>query len=138
MIKIKNYYYFIVGILCVLFAFTHTYNGHTSVLKVFEAVPIDINTKTVFHYIWDIITVENLIFGIILLIMAFHKDLTKVKLVAYLIAIILAARWIVILFYTLQYNKASVSQIVPDTIAILLITGLLFLGTSVRREEVRI
>jgi len=132
---IKNYYYFIVGILCVLFAFTHALNGHTAVLKVFETNPIDVNTKTVFHYVWHIITVENLIFGIILLFMAFYKDLTKVRFVAYLIAIILVARWVVILFFTMQYNKGSVSQIIPDTIAILIVVGLLFLGMRVKSKE---
>lgn len=117
-----------------LFAFTHAFNGHTSVLKVFETIPIDINTKTVFHYIWDIITVENLIFGIILFFMAFYKDLTKVQFVAYLIAIILVARWFVILFYTMHYNKNSVSQIIPDTIAIIVVVGLLFLGTRIKSK----
>ncbi|MFT3739239.1 MAG: hypothetical protein QM786_10815 [Breznakibacter sp.] len=132
---IKNYYYFIVGILCVLFAFTHALNGHMAVLKVFETNPIDVNTKTVFHYVWHIITVENLIFGIILLFMAFYKDLTKVQFVAYLIAMILVARWGVILFFTMKYNKDSISQIIPDTIAILIIIGLLFLGTRVKSRE---
>ncbi len=75
---VKNYYYFIVGLLCLLFAFTHALNGYIAVLKVFETAPIDINTKTIFHYVWHIITVENLIFGIILLFMAFYNDLTKV------------------------------------------------------------
>lgn len=132
---IKNYYYLIVGILCVLFAFTHAINGHTSVLKVFETNPVDINTKTVFYYVWDIITIENLIFGIILLFMAFYKDLIKVQFVAYLIAIILVARWFVILFYTIQNNKASVSQMIPDTIAIIVVVVLLLLGTRVKSKE---
>lgn len=90
-------------------------NGHTSVLKVFETNPVDVNTKTVFYYDWDIITIENLVFGIILLFMASHKDLIKVQFVAYLIAITLFSRWFVILFYTMQNNKASVSQLIPDT-----------------------
>lgn len=132
---IKNYYYFIVGILCLSFAFTHALNGHTDVLKAFETNPIDISTKTVFYYVWHIITVENRIFGIILLFMAFYTDLTKVRFVAYLIAIILIARWGVILFFTMQYNKGSVSQIIPDTIAILIVAGLLFLGTRIKSKE---
>lgn len=131
---IKNYYYLIVGILCVLFAFTHALNGHTSVLKVFETNPIDINTKTIFFYVWDIITVENLIFGIMLIVIAFYKDLTKVQFVAYLISIILIIRWIVILIYTMLYNNDSVSQIIPDTIAIIVVVGLLILGTRVKSK----
>ncbi len=135
---IKNYYYFVVGILCVLFAFTHWWNGHAVVLKVFETNPIDINTKTVFHYVWDIITAENLIFGTILLFMSFYKDLIKVRFVAYLIAIILVARWIVILFYTMYYNQGSVSQIIPDTIAILIVVGLLFLGSRLKSKDANV
>ena len=135
---IKNYYYFIVGILCILFAFTHAFNGHTSVLKVFETNPIDVNTKTVFHYVWHIITAENLIFGIILLFMAFYKDLTKVQFAAFLIAIILVARWVVILFFTILYNKSSLSQIITDTIAIIVVVGLLFLGTRVKSKKANV
>ncbi|MDD2611634.1 MAG: hypothetical protein PHR38_02470 [Bacteroidales bacterium] len=132
----NNYYYFTVGVLCILFAFTHALNGFTSVLKVFETNPTDVSTKTIFHYVWHIITVENLIFGITLLIMAFYKDLTKVRFVAYVIAIILIARWAVILFFTMQYNKGSVSQITPDTIAIIVVVGLLLLGIRVKSKEV--
>jgi tryptophan-rich sensory protein len=135
---IKNYYYFVVGILCVLFAFTHAWNGHTAVLKIFETNSIDINTKTVFHYVWDIITVENLIFGIILLFMSFYKDLTKVRFVAYLIAIILVARWAVILFYTMYYNQGAILQIIPDTIAILFVVILLFLGSRLKSKDANV
>jgi bacteriorhodopsin len=110
-------------------------NGFTSVLKVFETDITDVNTKTIFHYVWHIITVENLIFGITLLFMAFYKDLTKVRFVAYLIVIILIARWAVILFFTMQYNKGSVSQIIPDTIAIIVVFGLLLLGIRVKSKE---
>jgi hypothetical protein len=35
-------------------------------------------------------------------------------------------------YFTLQYNKGSVSQIIPDTIAILIVVGLLFLGIRVK------
>jgi len=135
---IKNYYYLIVGILCVLFAFTHAWNGQITILPIFDTVPIDLNTKTVFHYVWHIITAENLIFGIALLFMAFYKDLTKVRFVAWLIAIILVARWIAILFYTMLHNKNSISQIITDTIAILILVGLLFLGTRVKNKDANV
>ena len=67
--------------------------------------------------------------------MAFYKDLTKVRFVAYLIAIILIARWAVILFFTMQYNESSLSQIIPDTIAIIVVVALLFLGIRVKSKE---
>jgi len=135
---IKNYYYFIVGILCVLFALTHAWNGQTLVLSVFDTVPIDLNTKTVFHYVWHIITAENLIFGTALLFMAFYKDLTKGRLVAWLIAIIMMGRWIVILSFTLFYTESTISQIIPDSLAILVVIGLLILGTRVKSKDTHV
>ena len=135
---IKNYYYFIVGILCVLFALTHAWNGQTLVLLVFDTVPIDLNTKTVFHYVWHIITAENLIFGTALLFMAFYKDLTKGRLVAWLIAIIMMGRWIVILSFTLFYTESTISQIIPDSLAILVVIGLLILGTRVKSKDTHV
>jgi hypothetical protein len=57
-----NIFYLIVGILCVLFAFTHTLNGLDNSLQVLNTVGIDNGTRTVFTYIWHIIGIENLVF----------------------------------------------------------------------------
>lgn len=86
---IRNYFYLIVGLLCILFAVTHTLNGVETTLPSLDNVQIENNTKVVFTYVWHIIGIENLIFGIALLIVAFRKNLLKVKFAAWLIIVIL-------------------------------------------------
>jgi hypothetical protein len=129
---IKNYFYLIVGILCVLFAVTHTLNGFATSLQILENSIIDNNTKVGFTYVWHIIGIENLILGIILCIMAFQKDLSKVKFAAWLIILIIAMRCIVITVVTLLNNSGNVMQLIPDTIAIFVVIVLLLLGTKVK------
>jgi hypothetical protein len=89
---IKNYYYLIVGILSILFSFTHAWNGQTSFLPITNASDIDLESKTTIFYIWHIITFENLIFGVAFLVMSFCKDLSKVKFTAWMIALIMIFR----------------------------------------------
>lgn len=67
----KNYFYLIVGFLCVLFAVTHTLSGITTSLQILENSEIENNTIVTLTYVWHIIGVENLILGLALLFMAF-------------------------------------------------------------------
>jgi len=75
-----NIYFLIVGILSILFSVTHALNGHATVLSLIDASNFETNIKTIIFYVWHIITVENLIFGIAFLIIAFYKDSSKVNL----------------------------------------------------------
>ncbi len=131
---IRNYFYFTVGLLCILFAITHTLNGVVTTLPILDNVEIENNTKVIFTYVWHIIGIENLVFGIALLIMAFRKDLLQVKFVAWLIISILAMRWIVITSFTLLSNNSNLKQLIPDTIAIFVLIILLLLGTKVKNK----
>lgn len=126
---IKNYYYLIVGILSILFSFTHAWNGQTSFLPIINASDIDLESKTTIFYIWHIITFENLIFGVAFLVMSFCKDLSKVKFTAWMIALIMIFRWVVIFGSTLFKNKNSIKDILIDAIAIIVLVGLIILGT---------
>lgn len=130
----RNYYYLIVGLLCVLFAVTHTLNGMETSLSGLHHAPIDNNTKVTFTYVWHIIGIENLVFGIALLIMAFQKNQIKVKFTAWVIMAILALRWIVITFFTVLNNDGNFKQLIPDTIAIFVVIILLLLGTKVKER----
>ncbi len=129
---IKNYFYLIVGVLCVLFAVTHTLNGITTSLQILDNSVIENNTKVAFTYVWHIIGIENLVFGIALLIMAFQKNQLKVRFAAWLIITILVLRWMIITLSTLLNNSGDVMQILPDTVAIFVVTVLLVLGTRVK------
>lgn len=131
---IRNYFYLIVGLLCILFAVTHTLNGMATTLPILDTVEIENNAKVAFTYVWHIIGIENLVFGIALLIMAFRKNLLEVKFTAWLIIVILAMRWIVITSFTLLNNNGNLKQIIPDTIAIFVVIILLLLGTKVKNK----
>lgn len=129
---VKNYFYLIVGVLCILFAVTHTVNGVTTTLEALDNSVVGNNVKVAFTYVWHIIGIENLVFGIALIIMAFQKSLSKVRFVAWLIITILALRWIVILSFTLMNTSTEIMQIIPDTVTIFVVITLMVLGTRVR------
>lgn len=118
-----------------LFAFTHTFNGTATVLPILDTSGMESSTKTTFTYIWHIIGVENLILGIALLIMAFSRDLSKVKFTAWLIIAILTLRWITIAAVMIISEGSSIKQIIPDTIAMFLLIVLLLLGIRVRSTD---
>jgi hypothetical protein len=133
---IKNYFYLIVGILCLLFAVTHTWNGLEKILPVLDDSEIDVGTKTIFTYVWHVIAVENLVFGISLLIMAFRKNREEVKFTAWVIVALLVVRWIVITLFTVLNAEGNIMDLLPDTIAISVVVILILLGTRKKSKPV--
>ena len=129
---IKNYYYLVVGALCILFAVTHTLNGIAANLQLLSDSVIENSAKVAFTYVWHVIGIENLVFGIALFIMAFQKNLSRVKFTTWLIIMILAIRWIVISVFTLSNSISNVMQLIPDTVAIFVVIALLLFGTKVK------
>ena len=126
---IYNYYYLITSIICILSAFTHALNGQKNDLSKINQGDIDLTTKTTIFYVWHIITAENMIFGLALAIMSVSNDLSKVKFVAFLIAIILIARLAVIVGSTLLKNRKGLAETLVDSIAIIILVGLIIAGT---------
>ena len=124
-----NSYYLIVGILSILFSFTHAWNGQTTVLPIIDTSNIDLATKTMNFYVWHILTAENFIIGISFLGMAFYKDMSKVRITAWFIAIIMIARWGVIFGSTLFRNITDLTGTLTDLIVIIIYVGLIILGT---------
>lgn len=131
---VKNYYYLIVGLLCILFAVTHTWNGLETTLPILNNSDIGNEAKTTFTYIWHIIGVENLIFGIVLIIMAFQRNREIVKFSAWIIIAVLLLRWITITAVSAIDNQIDLVTMLPDTVAILIVVILLALGTQVKRK----
>lgn len=129
---VKNYFYLIVGVLCILFAVSHTLNGVATTLPAMDTSGIGENFKVAFTYVWHIIGIENVVFGVALIIMAFQKSLLKVRFAAWLIIAIMGLRWIVISSFTMAGSSAEIMQILPDTVAIFVVITLLVLGTRVR------
>jgi hypothetical protein len=129
---IKNYFYFVAGILGILFSFTHALNGKTAVLPLFEKANHDLSLSITFFYFWHIITSENLIFAIAFLIMAFYKDLSQVKFTAWIISAIMIFRFFVIIGSTLLKDPTAFTSNLVDSIAITIYTGLIILETRVK------
>ena len=130
---IKNYYYLFAGILTILFSLTHALNGHTSVLPVIDASSIEQSTKTTVFYVWHIISVENLVYGIAFILMSLVRDFSKVRFTAVLVAVIMVARWVVI-FGSVAYKQSnSLMDNLVDLIVIILYVALIILGT--RKKE---
>ena len=128
---VKNYFYLFAGLLSVLFAITHTLYGLGTALPILETAMIDSSTKTIFLYEWHIIGVENLVFGIALIVMAFQKSLEKLKFTAWVIIVILILRWIIIAFFTVSSDNDNIMNMLSDTLAIFMIIVLLLLGVRV-------
>ena len=131
---IRNYYYLITGLLSILFAFSHAWNGQTSFLPSIEVARSEPTIQTTVFYVWHIITIENLIFGIAFLIMAFYKDLSKVRFAAWIILAIMIGRWMVIFGSTLIKNKNGLIDVLTDSIAIIIYIGLILLGIRVKEK----
>lgn len=132
---IKNYYYLIAGILTILFSLTHALNGHTTVLPVIDASSIEQSTKTTVFYVWHIISVENLVYGIAFILMSLVRDFSKVRFTAVLVAVIMVARWAVI-FGSVAYKQPnSLMDNLVDLIVIIFYVILIVLGT---RKKVKL
>ena len=104
---IKNYYYLIAGIIMIFSAITHAWNGQLATLPMLNVEDVDIHARTIFFYVWHIITAENLIFGVAFLLMTFYNDLSKVRFAAWMVGIVMISRWIVIFGSTLLKNKTK-------------------------------
>ena len=130
----RNYFYLAAGILSVVFAVSHTWHGFETALSALNNSNMDDSTKTVFTYIWHIIGVENLVFGVVLIIMAFSKNMEKVKFTALVVIIILIARWVVITFSTIL-NEGINLELLIDTLGTLAVGALLFFGMRVKSKQ---
>jgi hypothetical protein len=129
-----NMFYFIVGILCVLFAFTHTWNGLENSLQVLNSV--DVGARTIFTYVWHIIGIENLVFGIALIIMAFIKNREKVRFSAWIIIAVLIMRLIIISIFTFMNGESGIIDLLVDSIAMIVVIVLLYLGTRMKNASI--
>lgn len=123
-----NIYFLIVGILSILFSITHAWNGQSAILPLIEATGVESTIKTTIFYVWHIISVENLVFGIAFLGMAFNKDQSRVKFAAWTIMSLIAARWLVLFISTLIRDVTGIGNVLVDSIAIIIYIGLILLG----------
>lgn len=99
-------------------------------LPITSASDLDLPDKTTIIYICYIITIENLFFGVSFIVMSVYKDLSKIKFTAWMIAIIMVARWAVILGSTLFRNKKGVTDTLTESLVIFVLVRLIILGVK--------
>lgn len=136
-VKVSNFYYLIAGILAILFAVTHAWNGESAVLPKLNIETISVDTQTIFTYVWHIITVENLVFGIAFIFMSFHTDQSKIQFSARLIVAILIVRLMVILGATVLFDVSGLKNTLIDSIAIVIYIALIILGTRMKKKQLK-
>jgi uncharacterized membrane protein len=134
-IKVRNFYYLIAGVLAMLFAVTHAWNGQSAVLPTLNIEAISVGTRTVFTYVWHIITAENLVFGIAFIFMSFQTERSKIRFAAWLIATILIVRLMVILGVTALLDVSGLTDTLIDSIAIVIYVALIILGTRMKKKQ---
>ncbi|GJQ04839.1 hypothetical protein [Capnocytophaga canimorsus] len=127
---VRNYFYLIVGFICLLSAFTHAIGGLSSVFPNLTTSIIEPNTKIIFTYIWHIIAGENIVFGIVLLILALNKNVVNDKLTVWLIMAVLIVRWVIIIitYFILSNNISDITILIPESIVMWGLIILLWFG----------
>lgn len=134
-IKVSNFYYLIAGVFAVLFAATHAWNGQSAVLPELQISAITMGTRTVFMYVWHIITAENLVFGVMFIWMSFQSDRSKVRFAAWMIVSILIVRLMVILVVTAFQNASSLTDTLIDSVAIVIYVAFIILGIRMKPKK---
>jgi uncharacterized membrane protein len=134
-IKVRNFYYLIAGVLALLFAVTHVWNGQSTVLPALDIREMPMDSRTVFTYVWHIITAENLVFGIAFILMAFQSERSKIHFAAWMIAVVLIVRLMVILGITALLDVSALTDTFIDSIAIVIYIALIILGTTLKKKQ---
>ena len=132
---IRNYFYLVVGVLCLLSAVTHEMNGFTTLFPALSNTNIDAESKVTFNYLWHIIATENVVMGIALVLIALRKNDNAGKYIAQFVMALLAVRWASIAFSTLTADWANFPKILPESIIMWVLILVLWLGTRKKEEK---
>ena len=133
--KVRNVYFLVAGVLAMLFAFTHAWNGQSAVLPTLLVNSISLDNRILFSYVWHIITAENLVFAIAFILMSLQNDQSKIQSVAWMIVSLLIVRMMVILGITAFYDLAALTNTLIDSIAIVIYVVLIILGITMSRKK---
>jgi len=132
---IRNYFYLVVGVLCLLSAVTHEMNGFTTLFPTLSNTNIDAESKVTFNYLWHTIATENVVMGIALVLIALRKNDNAGKYIAQFVMALLAVRWASIAFSTLTSDGGNLTKILPESIIMWVLIPLLWLGTRRKKKN---
>lgn len=93
------------------------------------------DTRTVFMYVWHIITAENLVFGGVFILMSLKIEQSKIRIAAWTIVLLLVVRLMVILGITAFYDVSELTDTLIDSIAIVIYVALIILGIKMKNKE---
>ncbi|MFE5318375.1 hypothetical protein ACFQ88_06675 [Paenibacillus sp. NPDC056579] len=136
-IRVRNLYYLFAGVLAVLFAITHVWNGQSTVLPALQMSSIAMDTRIVFMYVWHMITAENLVFGIVFIFMSLQREQSKIRSAAWTIVLLLLVRLMVILGITAYQDASALMDTLIDSIAIVIYVVIILLGIKTKKEKFR-
>jgi len=91
----RNWFYFIVGIIAAISAVTHTIDGLASELPALSEANLEHMTQSVFVFNYHIVAADHLGIGIALIVMAFQKNTAITKSAAWVVIAINFARVVV-------------------------------------------
>ena len=132
----RNWFYFIVGIIAAISAVTHTIDGLATELPALNEANLEHITQSVFAFSYHIVAADHLGIGIALIIMAFKKNMALTKSAAWVVIAINFTRVVVsiITIFTAVNALGNAGTFwipaVANTVCILL----LLLGTRVKNK----
>ena len=130
----KNWFYFIVGIVAVFSAITHTIEGLTTALPALREANLEYMTQSIFTFNYHIVAADHFGIGIALIIMAFNKNTAITKSAAFVVIAINFARVVVsvIIIFTTMHASGSAGTFWIPAIANSVCILLLFMGMRVK------
>ena len=134
---IRNYFYLVVGVFCLLSAVTHEMNGFTTLFPALSNTNIDAESRVTFNYLWHIIATENVVMGIALVLMALRKNDNAGKYIAQFVMALLAVRWASIAFSTLTSDGGNLTKILPESIIMWLLIFLFVVRYKKKRGKIK-
>jgi len=130
----KNYFYFIVGLIAVFSAITHTIDGFATEIPALNNSNLEHMTQSVFAFNYHIVAADHLGIGIALIIIAFLKNRVIVRSAVWVIIAITFARVvisIITVFASLNVS-GNVGTFWIPAIANIICIILLLLGTRLK------
>ena len=129
----KNWFYFIVGLIGVFSAVTHTMDGLATELPALNRSNLAYINQTVFAFNYHIVAADHLGLGIMLIFMAFKKNMAIVKSAAWTAIAIMLARAVICIITVFATGNAGTFWI--PAIANIICVILLLLGSRVKDKS---
>jgi len=129
---VRNWFYFIVGVIAVISAVTHTVDGLATEIPALSVANLEYMTQSVFVFNYHIVAADHLGIGIALIAMSFKNNTPATKSAAWVVIAISFARVVVsiITVFTTMSAAGSAGTFWIPAIANIVCIVFLLLGTQ--------